>query len=210
MVNSVKIMGFKERQQKHKEEFRAEILKAAVALFAEEGYAKFSMRKLAARIGYSPTTIYLYFRDKDDLLLHICENLYAALLQEMQELRTLPLPPEQILKATYLSYIRYNLANPEQYKVVFFSNPYLYGRPEDYFARDTMSNRCWRNMCETIDACMQSGYFRPLDRDTLAIVLWSAMHGLVSSLIFTKDFPMPDPDVMAEMLLDGLLNGYRA
>jgi len=43
----------------------------------------------------------------------------------MQELRALPLPPEQMLKATFLSYIRYNLANPEQYKVVFFSNPNL-------------------------------------------------------------------------------------
>lgn len=203
-------MGFKERQQRHKEEFKAEILETAVALFAEEGYAKFSMRKLAARIKHSPTTIYLYFRDKDDLLLHICENLYASLLHEMQELRALPLPPEQMLKATCLSYIRYNLANPEQYKVVFFSNPNLYGRPEDYFTRDTMSNRCWRNMCENIDACLKSGFFRPLDRDILAIVLWSAMHGLVSSLIFTKDFPMPDPDAMAEMLLDGLLNGYRA
>jgi len=128
-------MGFKERQQRHKEEFKAEILETAVALFAEEGYAKFSMRKLAARIKHSPTTIYLYFRDKDDLLLQICENLYASLLHEMQELRALPLPPEQMLKATFLSYIRYNLANPEQYKVVFFSNPNLYAAGGLFHAR---------------------------------------------------------------------------
>jgi len=203
-------MGYKKRQQKHKEEFKAEILAAAVALFAEEGYAKFSMRKLAARIEYSPTTIYLYFRDKDDLLLHICEDLYAALLGEMQELKQRITSPGQLLRATCQSYIRYSLANAEQYKVVFFSNPHLYGRPEEYHARDTMSNRCWRNICEIIEDCVRSGYFRPLDSETFATVLWSALHGLVSSLIFTKDFPMPAPDLMTEMLLDGLLNGYRA
>lgn len=203
-------MGFKKRQQKHKEEFKAKILAAAVAIFAEEGYAKFSMRKLAARIEHSPTTIYLYFRDKDDLLLHICEDLYGALLVGMLELRKQAMPPEQLLKATCLHYINYSLANAEQYKVVFFSNPHLYGPPEEYRTRDTMSKRCWHNMCDIIESCVRSGYLRPIDSETFSIVLWSAIHGLVSSLIFTKDFPMPPAEVMADMLLDGLLTGYRA
>jgi AcrR family transcriptional regulator len=206
----VLIVTYKERQQKHKEEFKAEILEAALALFAEEGYAKFSMRRLAARIDHSPTTIYLYFRDKDDLLFHISENLYASLLVKMQQLREMPLPPHEILKAACLHYIHYSLAHPEQYKVVFFSNPHLYGPPEEYYTRDTVSRRCWVNICDLVGVCIQSGFFRPMDCNTLATVLWSAIHGLVSSLIFTKDFPMPDPDVMAEMLLEGLIKGYKA
>jgi hypothetical protein len=72
-----------------------------------------------------------------------------------------------------------------------------------------MSLRLWRNTCEVIDECMRSGVFRPMDGETLSIVFWSAVHGLVSSFIFTKDFPMPDPDVMAKMLLDGLFKGYK-
>ena len=203
-------MGFKERQQKHKEEFKTEILEAALALFAEEGYAKFSMRKLASKIDHSPTTIYLYFRDKDDLLFHISENLYASLLSNMQELRNTQIHPNEILKAASLHYIHYSLAHPELYKIVFFSNPHLYGPPEEFDSRDTMSRRCWKIFCEVVNTCLQSGYFRSMDCNTLAIVLWSAIHGLVSSLIFTKDFPMPDPDVMAEMLLEGLLKGYKA
>lgn len=202
-------MGFRERRQKHKDEFKAEILEAALTLFAQEGYASFSMRKLAARIEHSPTTIYHYFRDKDDLLFHICENHYANLLEGMLEIRERGASPEETLRETLLQYVRYSLAHPERYKVVFFSNPQLYGRPEEFKERDTMSLRLWRNICEVIDECMQSGVFRPMDCETLSIVFWSALHGLVSSLIFTKDFPMPDPDVMAEMLLDGLFKGYR-
>lgn len=203
-------MGFKERRQRHKDEFKAEILAAALSLFAQEGYANFSMRKLAARIDHSPTTIYLYFRDKDDLLFHICEDLYATMLREALEIRKNAVSPEQALKDILNNYIRHSLANPEQYKVVFFSNPQLYGRPEEFKSRDTMSLRCWKHMCGVIEECMKCGVFRPMDVDTFSIVLWSAVHGLVSSLIFTRDFPMPDPDVMAEMLLEGLFAGYRA
>jgi len=178
-------MGFKERRQKHKDEFKAEILEAALTLFAQEGYANFSMRKLAARIDYSPTTIYNYFRDKDDLLFHICENHYAHLMEEIREIRKRGISPEETLREAMLGYIRYSLAHPEQYKVVFFSNPQLYGRPEEFKNRDTMSLRLWRNTCEVIDECMRSGVFRPMDGETLSIVFWSAVHGLVSSFIFT-------------------------
>lgn len=202
-------MGFRERRQKHKEEFRAEILETALGLFSQEGYANFSMRKLAARIDHSPTTIYLYFRDKDDLLFHICENFYASMLYEQIEIRKRETEPEEALKEIIRSYIHYSLAHPELYKVVFFSNPQLYGSPEEFKSRETMSLGCWKNICEVIDTCMKSGVFRSMDCDTLSIVFWSAIHGLVSSLIFTKDFPMPAPDVMMEMLLEGLFRGYR-
>lgn len=201
-------MGFRERRQKHREEFRGEILEAALDLFSQEGYAGFSMRKLAARIEHSPTTIYLYFRDRDDLLFHICESYYGVLWREMLEIRSRGGAPEQILRDILLNYIHYSLAHPEQYKVVFFSNPQLYGRPEEYASRDTMSLRCWNSICEVIDECMESGVLRPGERDTLATVFWSAIHGLVSSLIFTKDFPMPTPDVMADMLISGLFRGH--
>ncbi|ACM21578.1 helix-turn-helix transcriptional regulator, TetR family [Geotalea daltonii FRC-32] len=203
-------MGLKERRQRHKNEFKAEILEAALALFVQEGYNGFSMRKLASRIEYSPTTIYLYFRDKDDLLLHICENFYANLLQEQLQGMIADAPPEQHLRQAFLCYVSYSLKHPELYKVVFFSNPQLYGKPEDYLSRDTMSLRCWKQFCELVDNCIKSGYFRHLDCYTLSTVLWSAMHGLVTSTIFTKDFPMPDPAIMTEMMLDGIFSGYRA
>lgn len=201
-------MDFKKRREKHREEFRGEILQAALELFSQEGYAGFSMRKLATRIEHSPTTIYLYFRYKDDLLFHISENFYASVLQDVVALRKRGTAPDQTLKDILLSYIHYSLAHPEQYKVVFFSNPQLYGRPEEYVLRDTMSLRCWKNVCEAIDDCMKHHLFRRVDCETLSIVFWSAIHGLVSSLIFTKDFPMPDPDIMADMLISGLFRGH--
>ena len=61
-------MGVQERRAREKKELRGEILDAARDLFLREGYENVSMRKIAEKIEYSPTTIYLYFQDKADLL----------------------------------------------------------------------------------------------------------------------------------------------
>ena len=67
-------MGVHERRAREKKELRQEILDAARDLFLREGYENVSMRKIAEKIEYSPTTIYLYFQDKADLLDCICEE----------------------------------------------------------------------------------------------------------------------------------------
>jgi len=60
-------MGVKERREREKTETREIILDAARELFLAEGYEGVSMRKVAEKIEYSPTAIYIHFKDKDDL-----------------------------------------------------------------------------------------------------------------------------------------------
>lgn len=60
-----------QRREQQKENLRGAILAAAGELFLEQGYEAFSMRQVAERIGYSATTIYRYYEDKDDLLFAI-------------------------------------------------------------------------------------------------------------------------------------------
>ena len=62
-------MGIPDRKEREKKELKELILKEARALILEEGFEKTSIRKIADRIEYSPTTIYLYFQDKNELLL---------------------------------------------------------------------------------------------------------------------------------------------
>ncbi|QQK07292.1 TetR/AcrR family transcriptional regulator [Miniphocaeibacter halophilus] len=49
----------KKRRENEKEKMRKLILNASVKIILEEGYDKLSMRKIADRIEYSATTIYL-------------------------------------------------------------------------------------------------------------------------------------------------------
>ncbi len=65
------------RCEQEKEELQQTILKAAGALFLEQGYDRFSMRRLAQEIGYSDATLYLSFRNKDDLLFTVVEKAFS-------------------------------------------------------------------------------------------------------------------------------------
>ncbi|MFH4082248.1 helix-turn-helix domain-containing protein, partial [Acinetobacter baumannii] len=61
-----------QRRERSRQETRQAILEAAIQMFEREGYEGFSLRQVAENIGYTPTTIYLYFKDKDDLLFAVC------------------------------------------------------------------------------------------------------------------------------------------
>ena len=72
-------MGLKERREREREEVRGKILDAARELFVAEGYAAVTMRKIAAAIEYSPTAIYLHFRDKEAVINAICDTDFLKL-----------------------------------------------------------------------------------------------------------------------------------
>ncbi|HZH04283.1 MAG TPA: helix-turn-helix domain-containing protein, partial [Myxococcaceae bacterium] len=65
-------MGSKERRDREREELRKKILDAARELFARDGYEAVTMRKLAQKIEYSPTALYLHFKDKVALMRELC------------------------------------------------------------------------------------------------------------------------------------------
>src|SRR5205807_9948129 len=75
--------AIRHRQAHEKQELRQAILTAAGELFLEQGYERFSLRKVAERIGYSPTTIYLYFHNKDDLLFTVVDEGFVRFGQQL-------------------------------------------------------------------------------------------------------------------------------
>lgn len=60
-VKSLKVKAKREKQ-------RDEIVRTAARLFEEKGFEKVSLRHIAARYGKGRTTIYEYFKDKNELL----------------------------------------------------------------------------------------------------------------------------------------------
>ena len=192
-----------------KEEFRHEILEAAREVFSTDGYGNFSMRKLARRIGYSPTTIYLYFKDKDEILFCLCEELYAELYQTLLKIEGEEKDLMTTLRNVLLAYVSFGLANPEHYRVAFFTNPSVYGSPSEYFDNDTMSRRAYLHYRGLVDSCCAAGVLITMDPDVLAQVLWAGVHGVVSAALHTRDFPLVDANVLAECMVTALLTGLK-
>ena len=61
-------MGVTERKERHKEDLKKDILTAAKELFTEKGFEATSIRAIAEKIEYSPATIYLYYKDKNEIV----------------------------------------------------------------------------------------------------------------------------------------------
>ncbi len=80
-------MTIAKRKERQKEELRGKILEAAKALFIERGFEDTSIRNIAEKIEYSPTTIYLYFKDKDDIFYALHQEGFVLLNQYLRALQ---------------------------------------------------------------------------------------------------------------------------
>src|SRR5258705_12271071 len=98
-------MGTKQRREREKEALRQEILDAARELFVKEGYENVSMRRIAEKIEYSPTTIYLYFEDKTELFFAICEETFAKLSTKLEAIYRECNDPIECLRRGCRSYV---------------------------------------------------------------------------------------------------------
>ncbi len=201
-------MGAREKRAKYKDEFRSEILNAARDLFVNEGYANFSMRKLAEKIDYSPTTIYLYFKDKDDLLFAICEDVAQHFFANLSAIRTAHGDPLESLRQALLYLIAFGCDYPNEYKFFFMTSPKVYGTPDEFMAKESMARNSYFVLREIVSDCIVMGKFQEIDVDVLTQALTVAAHGLAALTFYKTSFPWVDRNVLGHTLVEGLLRAY--
>jgi AcrR family transcriptional regulator len=76
-------MGIQERKQRERERRRRQIMNAARKVFSSKGFTKTTMEDIAREAELSPGTLYLYFKNKDELYaslsVEVLEHLYQKL-----------------------------------------------------------------------------------------------------------------------------------
>jgi AcrR family transcriptional regulator len=204
-------MGIAERRTRHKESLRNEILEAARALFVEEGYDAVSMRKVAQRIEYSPTTIYLHFKDKGELFQAICEEMFAKLSRKLEEQAKKraaePNPdPAAGLREGLRIYAKFALKNPEHYTVTF-----MLPRNNVVPFEDTAGQEAFGYLRGGVTGCVEAGVFpKDLDIEAASQSLWAAVHGVVALLIAKCDrFPFIKAERLVDETIDTMIRGLR-
>lgn len=198
-----------EKRARYKEEVRREILDAARSLFVNEGYEKFSMHQLAEKIGYSPSTIYSYFKDKDDLLFGICEEVAGRFFADLTRIRTAHSDPLETLRQALLSLVEFGFNHPDIYKVFFITSPKVYGTLDEFVEKESMARNAYFVFRGIVENCVVTGKLQEIDIDVLAQVLAVATCGLAALTVYKTAFPCIDRNVLAHTLVEGLLRGYR-
>lgn len=172
-------MGITDRKEREKQELKDLILHAAKDVFLEEGYERASIRKIADRIEYSPTTIYLYFKDKNDLLLELHRQSFHQFFMILSSVVTIEDPYERLI-AMGKRYIEHGLTNPEAYELKFLLKAPL----EALECKNEIWDDGDRAICfvqAIVDQCKEAGYFEEhLNTESFSIMLWAQVHGLVT------------------------------
>jgi AcrR family transcriptional regulator len=202
-------MGTAERRQRQKDHLRREILAAARQMFAEEGFEQVTMRKLAARIEYSPTAIYLHFKDKGAVLEAVCEETFASLAARLGKLQQKGLPPLEFLREGLRLYVQFGLQHPDDYTLTFTMRSNKADAGPDSFAASAGS-RAFEYLRAALRACVDAGDLPSLDVDTAAQGAWALLHGLVSLLIAHPHFPWVARRKLIDQTIDTMIAGLRA
>jgi len=187
------------------ERLRAEILAAARELLAETQDADaLTVRSVADRVGVSTPSIYLHFADKAALLDAVCEAVFADLDSQMEAAGAESEDPFEGLRLRGVAYVRFALANPEQYRLAMMTMP---GRHDlgktALMYEDIVVGQTYGNLIGAVQRCIDVGVFAPgTDAQTVATTLWAAAHGAVSLCLAKPDLAGDDAEALCGMVIE--------
>ncbi len=203
-------MGVKERRDREKENLRQEILDAASELFAKKGYAHVSMRKIAEKIEYSPTTIYLYFKDKTDLLNEICEETFGKLIETVSLIEAESKDePLECLEKGMRAYIEFGLKYPNHYEVTLITPIMDFLGKELHPYEGSSGQKAFEYIVRQVAGSMEKGQLAKGDVAAVSQTIWAAIHGVTSLLISHQDFPFVDQKVLIDKVIRTTIKGLR-
>jgi AcrR family transcriptional regulator len=106
-------MTIEKRREREIEEMRELILSAASDIITSEGFEKLSIRKIAKKIEYSPSIIYHYFNDKEEILNNVMQRGYKKIISAVSSIKSAT-PEERLVEMTK-NYIKAALNMPDEY-----------------------------------------------------------------------------------------------
>lgn len=200
-------MAIKERKEREKQEMRSLIIESATQLFLKQGYDKTSIRSIADDIEYSPATIYLYFKDKDEIFFVIHENAFEILEKHLRKNDVIADPFER-LGALGKTYIEFGLQNPDYYDLMFIMRaPMEQIKNEEKWK----SGECaFGYLLTTLSACLEENKIRQADLHVTAIQVWSFVHGLVSLYVRERMCILMMPDDATREILNNSFDLFLA
>lgn len=213
-------MGITDRREREKEERRAAILDAAERVFEEKGFESSKMGEIADVAELSKGTLYLYFKNKNDLFLAMSTRCIAPVLQGFEEL-------DKNFKGSGLSRLKEYLqiyANdikktPNRFRMAmswFATNRQIDTETESFLEHQNIVNKKLSAFARAIREGQHVGDVHKTQKaEQLAMLVWSAMVG--GMLLYTKmdhvQSHLPgvvNADTFIENFIETQINGLRS
>jgi len=192
------------------QEFRIRsIQEAALRVIARKGMSAATMQEIAAEAGVAKGTIYLYFRDRDELVEKTFDSAIKQLHAKVDAAIALDEPFDQKLRAVVSAKIAFFRENAEFFRL-YLSLRMPEGSPQQ---QRRQKKHCHPEYQSRVDAvagmleqAMERGEIRRVDSKRLALFIMEGSTAIVLQRI-NEDTPPPeehDVDVIVETILDGI------
>lgn len=174
-------MGTSERRQREFGKLRTKILNTARMLFIEHGYDAVTMRAIAKKIEYSPTTIYLHFKDKESLIQELCTQDFLTLAKSFQRIARVADPIER-LRQIGRAYTDFGQRNPNHYRLMFMTPHPPFEPDKKHVEKGNPEQDAYAFLKYTIAEGIRVGRFRKgvVDVELVAQTIWAGIHGVVA------------------------------
>jgi AcrR family transcriptional regulator len=196
-----------------KQLIRTVIMDAARELFIHQGVDAVTMRAVAKKIGYSATSIYLYFSDKEQLLRAVVDADVLKLAQALQSTLKISDPLERFLQFGQ-HYVQFALANPNHYRMMFMTQHPPCDPALSSIEQHNPEQDAYAQLIGVVTYAYEAGIFKDdlTDPVLIAQTMWAAMHGLCALQINLAEDAWIDwrpmekrIEIMVNMCLHGLL-----
>ena len=156
---------------------RERTCRAALRLFAANGYDAVTMRAISAEIGCSPMRPYRYFPGgKREILAEVRTRAFRQFADAQETALEMQADSVDRVERLGLAYVRFGLEHPAAYRIMFEIEP----PPEDdYPDLAIQADRAGEPVLAAIREAIADGRFEG-DPVVVAQVLWAGLHGLVA------------------------------
>ncbi len=192
------------RNEHTREELREISLRAAEQLVAEHGLAGLSTRKVVAGIGYTVGSLYIVFRNLDDLIVQMNERTLDVLYGKLATAVADPPSPTAAIRALAQAYLNFALTETNRWLAL-----YEHRLPEGQTVPDSFTDKVAR-MFDLVQRHLGRlcPHRSPEDIALAARALWSGVHG-VCVLSLDRKLESIGGRPMREVA-DSLLDNYLA
>jgi len=183
-------MGIQERKEREKERRRQQIMVAAKRVFSDKGFNKATMEDIAQEAELSPGTLYLYFKNKEELYASLSLRILQYLLIRVEHVNDdKETDPEEKLKALmdamYDVYefdplIIINMFHLQSSETLKNLSPQLMGEIKD------LSRKSLGSIAKIFENGVEQGLFYDRHPIALADTFWAMFSGVVLWLTSKK------------------------
>ena len=195
----------KENQQKA----RRKIILTAKSLFKEHGIESVSMRKIAAKAGFSQRLPYLHFKNKQAILRHIWEDFFIVLFDHCHKAIESVDEPHDRLEAFLRAYANYWFEHEDQYELVFLNKDKISDPADQYYVEEFCIVDRYEFLNGLVQDCMDNGTIKKGDPALYSQVLMCSLQGILHCLITIGEYPWNSRDDIIETNLELLFDGLR-